>query len=77
MTVFWDAAPCSLVETDQHFKGAYCLHHQVIALMEAVSIYETSANFYQTTLRSIPEDSHLLVRCRENLKSHKSQSVRN
>jgi hypothetical protein len=23
MTVFWDAAPCNLVETDQHFKGAH------------------------------------------------------
>jgi hypothetical protein len=28
-------------------------------MMEAVSISETSVNFYQTTLRSIPEDSHL------------------
>jgi hypothetical protein len=25
MIIFWDAAPCSLVEIDQHFKG---LHHQ-------------------------------------------------
>jgi hypothetical protein len=28
MTVFWDVAPCSLVEIDQYFRGAYCLHHQ-------------------------------------------------
>jgi hypothetical protein len=28
MTVFWDAVPYSLVETDRHFKGAYSLHHQ-------------------------------------------------
>jgi hypothetical protein len=27
MTVFWDAAPCSLVETDRCFIGAYCFHH--------------------------------------------------
>jgi hypothetical protein len=27
MTVFWDAAPCSLVETDRCFEGTYCLHH--------------------------------------------------
>jgi hypothetical protein len=28
MTIFWDDAPCSLVETDQSFRGAYCLYHQ-------------------------------------------------
>jgi hypothetical protein len=28
MTVFWDVAPCSLVETDWRFRGAYCHHHQ-------------------------------------------------
>jgi hypothetical protein len=28
---------------------------------EAVSMFETSANFYQTTLRNIPEDRHLNV----------------
>jgi hypothetical protein len=27
MTVFWDVAQCSLVETDRRFGGAYCLHH--------------------------------------------------
>jgi hypothetical protein len=32
----------------------------IIALMmEAVSTSETSVNFYQTTRRNIPEDSHL------------------
>jgi hypothetical protein len=24
---FWDIAPRSLVEVDQRFRGAYCLHH--------------------------------------------------
>jgi hypothetical protein len=28
MNVFWDAAPCSIVEIGQRFRGAYCLHHQ-------------------------------------------------
>jgi hypothetical protein len=28
MTVFWDVAPCSLVEIGLRFRGAYCLHHQ-------------------------------------------------
>jgi hypothetical protein len=27
MTVFWDVAPCSLIQTDPCFGGAYCLHH--------------------------------------------------
>jgi hypothetical protein len=32
----------------------------IIALMmEAASTSETSVNFYQTTRRNIPEDSHL------------------
>jgi hypothetical protein len=28
MTVFWGDAPCSLVEIDRRFGGAYCVHHQ-------------------------------------------------
>jgi hypothetical protein len=28
MTVFWDVAPCSFVEIDRRFRGAYCLQHQ-------------------------------------------------
>jgi hypothetical protein len=31
----------------------------IALMMEAVSISETSVNFYQTTRRNIPEDSHL------------------
>jgi hypothetical protein len=27
MIVIWDVAPCSLVETDRRFRGAYGLHH--------------------------------------------------
>jgi hypothetical protein len=27
MSVFWDDALRSLVETEQRFRGAYCLHH--------------------------------------------------
>jgi hypothetical protein len=25
--VFWDVAPCSHVEVDRRFRGAYCLHY--------------------------------------------------
>jgi hypothetical protein len=49
MFVFWDVAPCSLVEIDRRFRGAYCLHNQ--------------GRFYQITRRSIPEDSHLRITC--------------
>jgi hypothetical protein len=38
--------------------------------MEAASTSETSVNFYHTTQRNIPEDSHLHTRRRQNLKSH-------
>jgi hypothetical protein len=27
-SVFWDAAPCSLVDINRRFRGAYCLHRQ-------------------------------------------------
>jgi hypothetical protein len=39
-------------------------------MMEAVSTSEMSVNFYQTTWRNIPEDSHLHTHRQENLKSH-------
>jgi hypothetical protein len=42
----------------------------VALMMEAARTFETLVNFYQTTLRYIPEDSHLLTHRRENLKSY-------
>jgi hypothetical protein len=53
MTVFWDFAP---VELYRLFRGACCLHHQGD---EAAGTSETSVNFYQTTRRYNPKDSHL------------------
>jgi hypothetical protein len=41
--------------------------------MEAVSTSETLVNFYQTTRRYNPEDSHLRTHRRENLKSYTSK----
>jgi hypothetical protein len=50
-----------------------CLLPPLIALMmETASTSETSVNLYQKTRRNNPEDSHLHIRCRENLKSHKN-----
>jgi hypothetical protein len=64
MTVFWDVAPCVLVESYRRFRGAI----RAIALMEAVSTSETSVNFYEAKRLNNPEDSHLHTRRREILK---------
>jgi hypothetical protein len=58
MTAFWDVAPCSILELDRRFRCAYCLYHQGD---RRESTSDTSANFYETTRRNIPEDSHLQV----------------
>jgi hypothetical protein len=39
-------------------------------MMEAARTSETLANFYHTTRRYNPEDSHLRTHRRENFKSH-------
>jgi hypothetical protein len=58
MTVLWDDALYSLTETDQRFRGAYCLRH----LDDGGSKdFWKSVNFYETTQRNIPEDSHLQI----------------
>jgi hypothetical protein len=57
--VFWVVAPCSLLEVYQRMRGPCCLRHQGDRL-----------NFYQTTRRYNPEDSHLCTHRRENLKSY-------
>jgi hypothetical protein len=52
MAVVWDVAPCSLIETERCSK-------LIVLMMEPVSTSETSGNFYHTTRRNIPQDSHL------------------
>jgi hypothetical protein len=44
MTVFWDVAPCCLVEVYRRFRCACCLHHQ---------------GDDRPTQRNTPENSHL------------------
>jgi hypothetical protein len=53
MAVFWVVAPYSLVGVYQRFRGLIAL------MMEAARTSETLVNFYQTTRRYNPEDSHL------------------
>jgi hypothetical protein len=43
--------------------------------MEAARTSKTLVNFYQTTRRYNPEDSHLRTHRRENLKSYLSSDV--
>jgi hypothetical protein len=57
MTVFWNMASYSLTEADQHFRGVYCLHHQVL-LMEEVHTSGSSVYFYKTR-RHISEGCHI------------------
>jgi hypothetical protein len=63
MTAIWDVAPCSLVNIiDASEALAASIIKALIALMmKGARTSETSANFYQTTRRNIPEDSHLLT----------------
>jgi hypothetical protein len=58
MAVFQVVAPCGLVEVYQRFRGPCRLHHHA-PIMEAARTSETLVNFYQTTRRNNPEDSHL------------------
>jgi hypothetical protein len=57
MTAFWDLAPCSLAEVSIIIRAI-----NIALMMVAVSTSKTSVNFYQTTRRKIPEDSHLHTR---------------
>jgi hypothetical protein len=47
----------------------------IVLTMEAASTSETFVNFYQTTRRYNPEDSHLHIRRRENLRSHNFHNI--
>jgi hypothetical protein len=67
MTVFWYVVGKF---TDVSEALAASIIRAMIALMmEASGASEKSVNVYQTTRRNIPEDNHLHIRRRENLKS--------
>jgi hypothetical protein len=46
-------------------------------MMEAASTSETLVNFYQTTRRYNPDDSHLRTHRCENLKSYLEDKIKN
>lgn len=48
MTVFWDVAPCSLIEIDLRFRDAYCLNAMITIvdlIMEAVNTFKTTSQY--------------------------------
>jgi hypothetical protein len=57
MTVFCDAAPCSLVEVNRRFRGKYCLYHQG----------DDGGSTLETTRPYNPVSCHLPTCRRENL----------
>jgi hypothetical protein len=62
----WTVSPCSFIDIDRRFKGAYCLLHQSDNHRRdygAVSTSETSVIFCETT-RHNQEDSSILAAMR-------------
>jgi hypothetical protein len=54
VAVFWDAAPCILVEIKRRFRT-------IVLMLEAVSTSETSVYSYKTVRRNIPEGCQLYI----------------
>jgi hypothetical protein len=61
------------IKTDMKENG--CLLGCSALMMEAARTSETLVNFYQTSRRYNPEDSHLCTHRRENLKSYNMKEV--
>jgi hypothetical protein len=60
---------CSAAQSVAYIAGTIYSGQWFALMMEAASTSETSENFYQTTRRNNPQDSHLYTRRLENLKS--------
>jgi hypothetical protein len=56
MAVFWVVASCNLIEVYRRFTDAFLL---IGLMMLTARTSKMTANFYQTTWRSNPEDSLL------------------
>jgi hypothetical protein len=59
----------------QHRRNSFDIT-AIALMMETASTSETLVNFYQTTRRNDPEDSHLHTRRCENLKSDRPSCIR-
>jgi hypothetical protein len=56
MTVSCREVSQKLTDVSEVFTAYYII---IALMMEAVSTSETSVNFYETSRRNIPEDSHI------------------
>jgi hypothetical protein len=72
MALFWDVAPCSLVDLTDVSEELTAV---IALMMETVISSEMSVSIYQTTLCNILEDRCLHTCHHENLKSHKEYNV--
>jgi hypothetical protein len=60
MAAFWDIAPCSFVEVNRRFSGAYFLYkHRPDNAGTTHS--EKSIYFNETSLRSVPKGYNILI----------------
>jgi hypothetical protein len=64
----------SLVRLSKYWVNI--LNKVITLMMEAGTSSETSVNYYQSTRRNNPEDSHFHTRRRENFESHIMSSFR-
>jgi hypothetical protein len=55
LAVFWDAAQCSLVDTDRRFRGTYCLHYQGPDVENYHNYSPEKENYYYKLQRSVTE----------------------
>jgi hypothetical protein len=77
MSVFWDVAPCSLVDVYRRFRGAYSLHHQVeisLPLLCSRMLSKHWNSFGQTgsehCMRTGIKDSNPWSQCLKRLRPH-------
>jgi hypothetical protein len=63
MAVSWVVASCSLVEVQKvsEVVAASNTWANIALMMEEKRTFETLENYYQTTRRNNPEDSHLRI----------------
>jgi hypothetical protein len=60
--VVWGVVPCEVLEV---FNISTIRTMTLVTLMmETVSAFETSVNFYETTRRNVPEDRHLHLKAK-------------
>jgi hypothetical protein len=70
MTAFWYLAPCSLVEIDRRFVGAYCFYHQGGRVNDGGSKHLWNVDVLPRDCMAPIQECYLHTPRCENLKSH-------